>query len=147
MVSTYVFTVKFSPLWLYFRFSLEQIFFLIFIHIFWLCWSLFFIRRNLFLKIIFMYFWLRWVLVAGGELSLAMVNGGYSLVVECGFLPAGLLLLQSEALECVLRSWGTWLSCSTACRVLLNQGSNLHLLHWQVNSLALIHQGSQRGNL
>ena len=34
------------------------------------------------------------------------------------------------------------LSCSWACGIFLDQGSNLCLLHWQVNSLPLSHQGS-----
>ena len=33
------------------------------------------------------------------------------------------------------------LSCSTACRIFLDQESNRCLLHWQVNSLPLSHQG------
>ena len=37
---------------------------------------------------------------------------------------------------------GHRLSCSTACRIFLDQGSNLCLLHWQVDSLPLSHQGS-----
>ena len=34
------------------------------------------------------------------------------------------------------------LSCCMACEVFPGQGSNLCLLHWQVNSLPLSHQGS-----
>ena len=34
------------------------------------------------------------------------------------------------------------LSCSAACGILLDQGSNLCLLHWQADSLPLSHQGS-----
>ena len=34
------------------------------------------------------------------------------------------------------------LSCSAACGILLDQGSNPCLLHWQVDSLPLSHQGS-----
>ena len=34
------------------------------------------------------------------------------------------------------------LSCSAACGVLLDQGLNLYLLHWQADSLPLSHQGS-----
>ena len=34
------------------------------------------------------------------------------------------------------------LSCSTACRIFLDQGLNLCLLHWQGGSLPLSHQGS-----
>ena len=33
------------------------------------------------------------------------------------------------------------LSCSVACEILQDQGSNLCLLHWQVDSLPLSHQG------
>ena len=34
------------------------------------------------------------------------------------------------------------LSCFTACGIFLDQGLNPHLLHWQVDSLSLNHQGS-----
>ena len=34
------------------------------------------------------------------------------------------------------------LRCSPACRVFLDQGSNLFLLHWQADSLPLSHPGS-----
>ena len=34
------------------------------------------------------------------------------------------------------------LSCSMECGIFLDQGSNLCLLHWQVDSLPLDHQGS-----
>ena len=45
---------------------------------------------------------------------------------------------------------GTWvsvvvahgLSCSSACGICLNQGSNLCPLHWQVEAYPLYHQGS-----
>ena len=48
------------------------------------------------------------------------------------------------------RLWGTWasgvvvptLSCSTACGIFLDQGSNLCLLHWQADSLPLSQQAS-----
>ena len=35
-----------------------------------------------------------------------------------------------------------WLSCSMACAIFPDQGSNLCLLHWQAGSLPLSHQGS-----
>ena len=37
---------------------------------------------------------------------------------------------------------GPGLSCSVACGVFLDQGSNLCHLHWQVDSLSLSHLGS-----
>ena len=36
------------------------------------------------------------------------------------------------------------LSCSAACEIFLDQGLNLCLPHWQVDSLPLNHQGSPR---
>ena len=33
------------------------------------------------------------------------------------------------------------LSCSAVCRIFSDQGSNLSLLRWQVDSLSLSHQG------
>ena len=33
-------------------------------------------------------------------------------------------------------------SCSSACGILLHQGSNLSFLHWQTDSLPLSHQGN-----
>ena len=35
-----------------------------------------------------------------------------------------------------------WLSCSRACGIFPDQGSNLCLLPWQLDSLPLSHQGS-----
>ena len=40
----------------------------------------------------------------------------------------------SQALEHRLNSCGAWLSCSAACGIFLDQGLNLCLLHWQVDS-------------
>ena len=34
------------------------------------------------------------------------------------------------------------LSCSAACGIFPNQGSNSGLLHWQADSFSQIHQGS-----
>ena len=35
-----------------------------------------------------------------------------------------------------------WLCCLAACRIILDQGSNLHPLDWQADSYPLYHQGS-----
>ena len=80
--------------------------------------------------------------------ALVAVSGGYSRVAVCGPLIAD----ASLAAEHGLRSAGlvgvvNGLSCSAACRIFPDQGSNLHLLrllHWQADSLPLSHQGSPR---
>ena len=70
-----------------------------------------------------------------------------SLAVEHG-LRLQLLRLQGSVVV-VLRLWNTasiaavhGLSCSVACRIFLDQGSNPCLPHWQIDSLPLSHQES-----
>ena len=80
---------------------------------------------------------------------------GFSLVVACRLLIVGASCCRALAL-------GAWASvvpapgpqstgsivvvhgssCLPACGILLDQGSNLFFLHWQVDPLALSHQGS-----
>ena len=48
----------------------------------------------------------------------------------------------SRALEHRLNSCGHGFSCSEACGIFLDQGSNQCLLHWQMDSLPLSHQGN-----
>ena len=77
------------------------------------------------------------------RLSLVVVSRGYSgccaQVSHCGFFSCcrtwalGLMGSIVAAHE---------LSCSVACGIFLNQGSNPYLLHWQADSLPLSHQGS-----
>ena len=47
-------------------------------------------------------------------------------------------------LEQRLNRWDYRLSCSTACGIFPDQGLNLCLLHWLVDSLQLSHEGSPR---
>ena len=47
---------------------------------------------------------------------------------------------SSSTLEHRLRCCGPWLRCSMACGIVLNQGPNSRLLHWQADSLSLSHQ-------
>ena len=65
---------------------------------------------------------------------------------SCCWAPAlGLLGFSScslWALECGLSSCGTLASCSAACGIFPDQGSNLCPQHWQVNSQSLNHRGS-----
>ena len=69
-----------------------------------------------------------------------------SLVAEYGLCSARASVVSA----CELSSWSSQasehrlsmahgLSCSTACGILLDQGSNPCLLHWQMNSLPLSH--------
>ena len=92
----------------------------------------------------FFFFWLRWVFIAARGLSLVVASGGYSSVWCVGFSLQWLLLLRS--LACRLSSCGMWdlprLSCSAACAIFPDQGSNLCPLHWQADSYPLRHQGS-----
>ena len=107
---------------------------------------------NLF--ILFTYFWLHWVFVAVRWLFLVVASGGYSCcsawVSHCGdfsccgaqalgmqasvVVARGLRSCGSQALEHSLSNYGTWLSCSVACEILLDQGSNPCPLHWQADS-------------
>ena len=69
---------------------------------------------------------------------------GFSLVAVCGLLFAVASLVAEHGLEGALATvvGAHGLSCSTACGSFLDQGSNPCLLHWQVDSLPLSHQGS-----
>ena len=77
-----------------------------------------------------------------GFFPLIEVRGCLSLVVVCGFLivMASLVApgLQSTGSVLVSRRLGY----STACDIFLDQGLSPCLLHWQVDSLPLSHQGS-----
>ena len=89
------------------------------------------------------YFWLHWVFVAARGLSLVAASGGYSSLWCMGF-----------SLQWLLLSWSTGsrrvgsvvvvhgLSCSAACGIFPDQGSNPCPLHWQADSQPLCHQGS-----
>ena len=58
----------------------------------------------------------------------------------CG--QAGFSSCGSWALEHRFSSWDAWLSCSTACGIFPDQGSNPFLLHWQADSSPQSHQDS-----
>ena len=84
------------------------------------------------------------------------VSRGYSLVVMPGLLIAVASLIVEHRLQgtqaSVVEAPGLQntgpavavhgLSCSTACGILRDQGSNSCLLHWQADSLPLSHQRS-----
>ena len=100
------------------------------------------------------------------DFSLAVARRGYPLVAVRGLItltsPAAELGLQgilasavaalqlstcsSQALEHRFSSSGFHgLSCSAACGIFPDQGSDLRLLHWQADSLPLSHQGDPWG--
>ena len=105
--------------------------------------SLPFPKANNIFGTFFFFFWLCWVFVSVRGLSLVAASGGHS-SSRC----AGLSLLQ----PLLLRSTGSRRtgsavvahgpSCSAACGILPDQGSNPCPLHWQADSQLLRHQGS-----
>ena len=70
--------------------------------------------------------------------SLAAESWGCSLVVMARASHCGGLLLSTGWMVVMHE-----LSCSVACRILLDQGLNLYLLHWQMDSLPLSHCESE----
>ena len=98
--------------------------------------SFFFLRFN------FIYFCLRWVFVAVRGLSLVGTSRGFSC---CGARALGMRApvvvargLQSTGSAVVVHGP----SCSAACGLFPDQGSNPCPLNWQVDSYPLCHQGS-----
>ena len=105
--------------------------------------------------ILFIYVWLYWVFVAARGLSLVASSGGYSSLRSTSLSPRWPLSLRSAGSRhtgSVVVARGPQsagsavvahgLSCSVACGILLDQGSNPCPLHWQADSQPLRHQGS-----
>ena len=94
---------------------------------------------------LFIYLWLCWVFVSVQGLSLVAARGGHS-SSWCVGLSLSLPLLWrstgSRRAGSVVVAHGP--SCSTACGIFPDQGSNLCPLHWQADSQPLRHQGSPR---
>ena len=96
-----------------------------------------------FITYLFIYLWQCWVFVSVRGLSPAAANGGHS-SSRCVDLSLSLpLLLRSTG----SRRAGSAVvahgpSCSAACGIFLDQGSNPCPLHWQEDSQPLRHQGS-----
>ena len=92
---------------------------------------------------LFIYFSLCWVFVSVRGLSLVVASGGHSSLRCAGLSPSRPLLLRSTGSRragSVVVAHG--LSCSVACGIFPDQGSNLCPLHWQADSQPLRHQGS-----
>ena len=91
----------------------------------------------------FIYFWLCWVFVSMRGLSVVAASGGHSSSRCAGLSLSRLLLLRSTGSRragSVVVVHGP--SCSAACGIFPDQGSNLCPLHWLVDSQPLRHQGS-----
>ena len=92
---------------------------------------------------LFIYFWLCWVFVSVLGLSLVAASGGRPSSRCAGLSLSRPLLLQSTGSRragSVVVAHGP--SCSMACGIFPDQGSNPCPLHWQADSQPLHHQGS-----
>ena len=97
---------------------------------------------NLFIYL-FIYFWLCWVFVSVRGLSLVAASGHHSSSRCAGLSLSRPLLLRSTG----SRRAGSVVvayrpSCSAACGIFPDQGSNPCPVHWQADSQPLLHQGS-----
>ena len=96
-----------------------------------------------FLINLFIYLWLCWVFVSVRGLSLVVASGDHSSSRCAGLSLSRPLFLRSTG----SRRAGSvivahWPSCSAACGIFPDQGSNPCPLHWQADSQPLRHQGS-----
>ena len=106
-------------------------------------WSCFVFFFNFLFIYLFLYLWLCWVFVSVRGLSPVAASGGQSSSRCAGLSPSRPLLLRSTGSRhagSVIVAHG--LSCSAACGIFPDQGSNPCALHWQADSQPLHHQGS-----
>ena len=109
--------------------------------------TLCFVLTELFKNYLFIYFWLCWVFVSVRGLSPVAASGGHSSLRCAGLSLSRPLLLRSTGSRragSVVVAHGP--SCSAACGILPDQGSNLCPLHWQADSQPLRHLGSPEMN-
>ena len=100
--------------------------------------SVFFLNINLFI-----YFWLCWVFASVRGLSPVVASGGHSSSRCAGLSLLRPFFLRSTGSRCagsVVVAHGP--SCSVACGIFPDQGSNPCPLHRQADSQPLRHQGS-----
>ena len=100
----------------------------------------FFFKGRIYL---FIYFWLCWVFVSVRGLSPVVASGGHSSSWCAGLSLSRPLLLRSTGSRragAVIVAHGP--SCSAACGIFPDQGSNPCPLHWQADSQPPRHQGS-----
>ena len=97
----------------------------------------------IFIPQFFFFLWLCWVFVSVPGFSLVVASGGHSSSRCVGLSLSQPLLLRSTGSRragSVIVAHG--LSCSAACGIFPDQGSNPCPLHWQADSKPLRHQGS-----
>ena len=102
-----------------------------------------FFLKGIPLFIYFFYFWLCWVFASVWGPSPVAASGGHSSSRCAGLSLSRPLLLQSRGSRrpgSAAVAHGP--SCSAACGILPDQGSNPCPLHWQADSQPLRHQGS-----
>ena len=91
-----------------------------------------------------LFLWLCWVFVSVRGLPLVVASGGHSSSRCTGLSlsrPLSLRSTGSRRTGSVIVAHGP--SCSAACGIFPDQGSNPCPLHWQADSQPLRHQGSQ----
>ena len=94
---------------------------------------------------LFIYLWLCWVFVSVRGLSLVAASGGHSSSQCAGLSLSRPLLLRSTGSRragSVIVAHGP--TCSAACGIFPDQGSNPCPLHWPADSQPLRHQGSPK---
>ena len=92
---------------------------------------------------LFIYLWLCWFFVSVRGLSLVVASGGHSSSRCAGLSLSRPFLLRgtgSRRASSAIVAHGP--SCSVACGIFPDQGSNPCPLHWQADSQPLRHQGS-----
>ena len=97
------------------------------------------------ISLVLIYLWLCWVFVSVQRLSPVVASGGHSSSRCAGLSPSRPLLLRSTGYRragSVVVAHGP--TCSAACGILPDQGSNPCPLHRQADSQPLRHQGSPR---
>ena len=97
------------------------------------------------LTFFFFFFWLCWVFVSVRGLSLVATSGGHSSSRCAGLSLSRPLPLWSTGCRhtgSVVVAHGP--SCSAACGIFPDQGSNPCPLRWQTDSQPLHHQGSSQ---
>ena len=105
--------------------------------------KLLYLFMYLFIYLFIYLFWLCWVFVSVRGLSLVAASGGHSSLWCAGLSLSQPLPLRgtgSRRAGSVVLAHGP--SCSAACEILPDQGSNPCPLLWQADSQPLRHQGS-----